>query len=494
MKKIIVLIAILSLAACGGGTGGGSVSVNPDDGTVTFTPNQTDNGNNTGDNENTGGDNTQNDDTSDNNDNGNTQDNNQNNNDDNNSSSDDNENTGDDNNQNDDQNTGGDTQIDNTDNQDDNSQINNPGDNIPDTPVVPVDILNPDMLNNLADINDAQNMFDGFRFVFDDNGNVIQFLLTDGDEDPFPVPFQREALDTNRFSATEPIYTFSIDGIGDIDFNEPIEDRGVLADRVREQLLNNGYSESTINEICNHIMNDPNFGEWEDLGTLQGDFHTLGKVNGLRYSDFGHFTVDDYDFSFVYQGGIENKKIDPSIMQTMGSVVFNGSAAAELQHNYEVNGIDVWDNEEGHYGNRFIATDTGAATLTFNNGTETINMPFNNWYTVNIQKTGDHIDSVHFTGDEKVQDENWRVMHRDIEYSASNIDTGHYDGMHAPETSQGHIDGAQVYSTATAMATTYYGDGGIPSEATSFIHHQDEYFNIHRTIWFDAVFGGTKSE
>ena len=507
MKKIIVLIAILSLAACAGGTGGGSVSVNPDDGTITITPNQPDNGNNTG------GDNNQNDDTSDNNDNGNTQDDNQNNNDDNNSSSDDNENTCGDNNQNDDQNNGGDTQ---TDNQDDNSQINNPGDNIPDTPVVPVDILNPDMLNNLADINDAQNMFSDFdyKFTFDDEGNVISFqLLDEGDESPLTL--QRQGLDTRRFIADRTLWYFDVPvcfsentciefSLEDLD--REYTNRDELASMVRTEMERKGYSEDVIASTCNLISTDSTYGTWESV-LFKGDFYTLGKANGLRYSDFGHFTLDDYAYSFVYHGGIEDKKIDPSTMQSMEPMVFNGSAAAQLQHSYERNGIDTWEDEDNSHGNRLITTNQGDATLTFANGTEILNMPFNGWYTVNVVKTGDIANRIDFTNGNNIP-EDWRVINEHVVYDPNTAYRDDDDRLTSVNWSSinnennQNYDRAEYTSAETEIETIYYGDNHIPSEVTGFINHVDEHDNYEhdtegtfwteRTIWFDAVFGGTK--
>ena len=180
MKKIIVLIAILSLAACAGGTGGGSVSVNPDDGTITITPNQPDNGNNTGDDENPGSDNNQNDDNETPSDNNNPNDNPD-------------QNSGDSDNNNNDDSTS-------TDNGNSNIDINLPDESVFQN--VSYRLLGGKDENMLVSFIVNDNRIDGMRMVENESGDLINFVRND-ENAPYAYTAQGYSYVVER---TFPIY------------------------------------------------------------------------------------------------------------------------------------------------------------------------------------------------------------------------------------------------------------------------------------------------
>lgn len=352
-------------------------------------------------------------------------------------------------------------------------------------------LINSNLLGNLSDIHDIGNMFEDFTFTIEDG--VISGAVVGDEESSFDL---KRVDKTSVFKSDHKIWFFnfvvcdqdnscrerSLEGL-----DEKIEDRTTLAGLVATELERDDYDNVAAAEkqnIVSTIISDPTFGEWEGA-IFRGDMHSLGKMNGLQYSDFGYYTLDDYYFTFTYEGGMNDKKVAVVIPET-GETVFKGTAAGQLQQNLSIDGVDQVDLEDN---NKPIITNTNAATLTLKNGKETINMPFNNWYTVTVAKSGDHIKTVDFADENGVVTSQWQVNNLHIDYDTLGGSDWVHDGK--PETTYNFGDGHHIQTT---MTTAYYGDNGVSSEATGFVNHVDEFEDEHtfRQVWFSSVFGGTR--
>lgn len=390
-------------------------------------------------------------------------------------------------------------------------------------------LINPNLLDNLGDNVETglAGMFRDFEFHFNDDG-VIDGASADGS-------FTIDRVGTTSVFKTPAggvwTYTFAFTDQGsinhevEIDADHMIEDRTELANLAVQQ-INSNIPDSDKQAVRNRIINDPDYGEWKNMH-FSGDMHSLGRVNGLKYSDFGYYTLDTYNFTFTYDGGMAGKKVVPTIDPSDTAetkIMFNGTAAGELQQNVKVGGVETVALADN---NRPIITDTGAATLTFTvqDGLETLNMPFKNWYTVTVNKSGDKIKSINFVernpGD--VADQ-WKISTTSVDYSgAAAPDDMNDDGL--LETRLSNSSAGHNYDMTTTMVTTYYGANETPTEATAFLNHIDENEydgtytyrpidalgqvvldanedpvevsytgHIERQVWFDTVFGGTVPE
>lgn len=382
-------------------------------------------------------------------------------------------------------------------------------------------LINSSLLDNLSDVSDLNGMFRDFAFHIDPDTGKIDAVDVGDEQDGGLFSLVRRGK-TSVFESENKIWFFDfvIPGPNGVNVEAALEglenkvtDRSDLADLVEEELDKMRYAYLTAaqkNQIVSQVATDANYGEWTGAKFV-GDMHSLGKVNGLQYSDFGYYTLDDYYFTFTYDGGISDKKITDvqSVqMPQSGQLVFQGTAAGQLQQNLYKNGENLIDLEDN---NRPIITNTGAATLTLEVGddanhtvTEVVNMPFNNWYDVTVTKTGDRINSIVFGNGSSV-DNDWKVYNENVQYTPSNSSVYDYNNDGVAETSSNNwpvpdpnTSGISNISTQTTMTTTYYGVNA-PSEATGFINHVDEYNYIdsdsgqpmQRQVWFDATFGGT---
>ncbi|MBR3510901.1 MAG: hypothetical protein IKN73_02460 [Alphaproteobacteria bacterium] len=357
-------------------------------------------------------------------------------------------------------------------------------------------LINPDLLKNLDNLDQLGDIFTDFSFKIE-NGQVVAVDISDDEEEPLYI---KRVDNTSRFESDGDLWFFSFVAYdsGNTPHNREL---GGLSKKLEGKELRNALdtqlkkkenwysemSEQQQSDVLDEIINNEN-NEWSHA-QFKGDVHSLGKINGLKYSDFGYYRLDGFDFTFTYEGGIN--KITPANKPEAftENMVFNGTAAGELQSN-------SYDNEQNELSsdNKLIVTDNGAATLTFNtDGTETMKLPFNNWYTVNIEKQGDKINTVNFTDTSKVSDDIWKLAKTSIVYP-DNV-TDDLNGDSKPETRGSWNENDKKIETQTTMTTNYYGKYGNVSEATGYLNHVEDIKNgdiKERQIWFSTTFGGTK--
>ncbi|MBD5388857.1 hypothetical protein HDR63_01210 [bacterium] len=177
--------------------------------------------------------------------------------------------------------------------------------------------------------------------------------------------------------------------------------------------------------------------------TFHSEIFMLGKNHGLKYADFGYVENTQIDegateVSREYlTGGYDVMKIEPEVDAKME---FSGTAVAT-----------VWNSPEEAYLN--VRDDK--ATLTFDNGNETMDMHFDNWYNVTMTN-----NSIKFDG--TVADE------RFVLDTAENPD-----------------------NNKVILNTNYYGDGSISEATAHFGYVEGAYTDDDDTLkGFTGAFGG----
>ncbi len=188
-------------------------------------------------------------------------------------------------------------------------------------------------------------------------------------------------------------------------------------------------------------------GEWGSYlltSTFQMFGKDIGSKNGLQYSDFGYNTTKvsdgrlfDYD---VVAGGYTIYQI-PADKIASQSLTFTGKAVGTISYT-DTEGKQISE----------ISTDNNATKLVFNNGKETLTMPFNEYYTVIVEKEGDN-SNIKFT--------DWEG--KDSKFKFTN------------ET-----------ATPDNAWIMYYGKDNNPSEAVGTIEHSEDSENRPT---FNAGFG-----
>lgn len=160
-------------------------------------------------------------------------------------------------------------------------------------------------------------------------------------------------------------------------------------------------------------------------------YDSYAKNLGLKYTDFGAVGIDyDVDrnrghFDAPFIAGYEQKRITD---MPAGETVFVGVAKGTVEYAADTNThLPIQDSH---------------AQLIFNNSThnETLNADFDNWYAVSITKNGDTI--------------------------TMNLETQH--------TEDDRYILTQTNKTYDYFHADYYGDNGVPSEATALFQYQEK--------------------
>lgn len=375
-------------------------------------------------------------------------------------------------------------------------------------------LINPELLKNLDNIESLKNMFAGFEFIIDENNGKI--IAADVGDEYGSIPLER-VNNSSVFKSNGEIYFLDIyydshnRSLATNELKTGTELRAFLDEKLAHDGWYTAMSDDEKTAFVQKIDNGE-YAEWSHANLI-GDLHSLGKVNGLKYSDFGYYKIKEFDFTFTYEGGIDDHKIDKDNMPTDNTFVFKGTAAGELQSNfYPTEGEEISDN-------KLIVTNNGAATLTFNNGTETMNLPFNNWYTVNVEREPDgFIKQINFTDDNNLfangANADWKLEKESVIYDGGTIEKYESEGcLHSDhgymrekngelETHR-YMENENDMNIHTMMTTTYYhnDDNNAPVEATGYLNHVEEHVKVYddhdqqigeKQIWFSTTFGGTK--
>lgn len=179
------------------------------------------------------------------------------------------------------------------------------------------------------------------------------------------------------------------------------------------------------------------------------DLHgkTLPENHKLRYSDFGYATIlanennqpgdGEGDDSAPIFGGYEVKEIQNT--ENLHDLTFTGKAVAALGNDHQ-NGVQK------------IETNNDATTLVVDaNGKQTLTMPFNDYYTIMVEKPRNGDSTISWTGDTTI---------------GYQLDSGQNVGNQR-------------------VNIKYYGDNSVPSEVVGGVEFQNN------NVEFNGAFGAT---
>ena len=289
-------------------------------------------------------------------------------------------------------------------------------------------------------------------FGIDENTGEINSVVYHDGEEVFDAVRQG---DTNVFTTN--VYKYYLNGYPQTDSfdTRPTKDQVIAAITTNIQDVNvRNYYLNMIEELGDEWDND----EHMVSKTQNHTFELKGKdlKKQLHYADFGYDTLttvgqeEEPDYSVV-AGGYDIKKVDLNQPEFANKKLnFSGTAIGAKSYN---------DDED--YISEKISTNDGSATLSFDNGQETLVMPFNDYYTVTVNKNGNN-SNIEFT-DYKGSDNNFKFT------KESGITTGSTD-----------------YAFVNIK---YFGDNNAPSESVGTVYYEEHSGQYPA---FEAAFGMTK--
>ncbi|MBD5389383.1 hypothetical protein HDR63_03970 [bacterium] len=331
------------------------------------------------------------------------------------------------------------------------------------------------------------------KIGMDDNGKITSIIL-DGEAEA------KRIGDTASFQFDKS-YRYSLNNVnlGNIDFSNPenqmdfdfyIEsDKQLSPAQIKERFLaelaDSDLPTDLRDALVHHVQNMMRDGYDEAIEQTTFTTHLLGKEIGLRYADFGYAdahmerTVDGQNANWneynTMAGGYSIKKISPDNLPTDTQMTFGGSAVAGLRVQ-----IGNWDEDDGLEKRMLARTDD--ATLTFNNGTEELEMNFskntdraNRWYDVKFTKDTTGNITLFYSNEDALSDKDFAIL-------------GYPDNKIPLDPK----------SDNATFETAYYGDAGVASEATAAVGFRDEDMlpaengYTYRELDFNAAFGGLK--
>lgn len=218
----------------------------------------------------------------------------------------------------------------------------------------------------------------------------------------------------------------------------------------------------------------------QDNAEFTVTYESYGKKSGLKYSDFGYTKHNGYegvrpvnDLS-VFAGGMDAKRIDKNdLIKLQQPITFGGKAVATV--------LNQEDRE-----NEKRATYDGTAELEFNNGAETLETKFDNWYNVTVTSNANQDNyNISFSNGGKMSAEDAKYFKfRDVtqngqpvmdSFTVNNF-VGTYDEPVSGQKNNMHYG---------AVDFGYYGDTKTdPTEATGYVVYGNDTDNIHAQIGF----------
>lgn len=280
------------------------------------------------------------------------------------------------------------------------------------------------------DVNDTTGVIESL-IIHDDTDTVT--MARDGDN-IFNVPGYKYQI--AYLSDGKPkVWTSEI-------FLTKITDPAVLRDEIIDQMTDKNIPTDKRDAILANFDK----GEWGSYlltSTFQMFGEHIGK-NGLQYSDFGYnfVKVSDgqiFDHDFV-AGGYEIYRI-PTDKISNQSLTFTGKAVGTISY------TDTEGKQQ-----KDISTGNNATVLVLDNGKETLTMPFNDYYTVIVEKEGDK-SNIEFT--------DWNGTDSNFKFENENVKS----------------DDAWVL---------YYGTNNKPTEAVGTVEHSED--STYRPS-FESSFG-----
>lgn len=214
------------------------------------------------------------------------------------------------------------------------------------------------------------------------------------------------------------------------------------------------YAKNLKNGTGNLLYSDFGLVEWDEIRTNTDDANDKEEIHANK----------------VFAGGYDAMKMDPK-----NSMEFTGDA---------VGGVNYKKIVEGDYGvveSNTMQLEGGKATLKFANGTENLNVTFNNWYDVDVTKNlNTNTGSISFSGGEKITDNKFKFTG----VASNNIDgikdngSQNFDGFNKYENKdfikEAWDKNSSYEGYAGAMNIGYYGKDDTPSEATGYVMYHEE--------------------
>ena len=292
-------------------------------------------------------------------------------------------------------------------------------------------------------------------FGIDENtGKIDSIVYHDGDS----VYENARKDNTNIF--VENVYKYQLGSYRSDSYDEKPTNKAQVYKDIQDMLADNptaqAYYLGLFDELGDDWDNDEHWVQETHNTTYELKGKTLNKK--LRYSDFGYSTMttvgEEYEPDYsVISGGYDIKKID------LSQPIF-----ANKKYSFSGTAIGAKSYSDGEdYISEKISTNNGSAHLDFVNGQETLVMPFNNYYTVTVNKNGNN-SNIAFT-DYKGSNNNYKFT------KETGITTGSTD--------------------CAFVNIKYFGDNNKPSEVVGTVHYEE---HSGRYPGFSSAFGMTKSK
>ncbi len=308
----------------------------------------------------------------------------------------------------------------------------------------------------LDDVKFEQSGFDGdstdetyLKFGLDENGKIIRLDVFNGDESRTQT-ITRDSDDAKTFSETSKKYTINYGDNASYEINTSMDTN--LDDDLEFILTkeNNPDKDAIL-----AAYKDKKYTTADVKITTTSDMYGKTLSKPLSYADFGYVTQvygnDTNGVHTVITGGYEIKAIAEENFAST-DMTFTGTAIGAISA----------ETSDG-YDSKRIKTENGTATLTFQDGKETLTMPFDDYYTVTATRArGESDPTLEFT-DYKGTDDKFKFN----------------------ETTLNNRENTRLH-----FRTGYYGNNNNPTEAIGTISVEQN--NNGARIGFDAAFGGTR--
>ena len=324
---------------------------------------------------------------------------------------------------------------------------------------------------NVSGFNNGEPEDDEIKFVVDNKNGVITGLAWVDDNGDVVETMNRNKNANGKyndtFKTTGYKYLIPVAGWSQPYVTDSFSNMDISTSDLRDIIENALNHDDGCNDGCKSSILaafDDGQGRWvEQISDISYDLK--GNSLGLRYSDFGYMTMvakkfdgetipeaDQEPDHMVIVGGFASKQIDPTLFanETMD---FRGTAIGAVA--YYLGG----DDEES----KRITTDANAATLHFENGNETLIMPFNDYYTVTVNKDQNGA-TVAFSDYPDGEDVKFKFA------KESNVSTANGDLVN--------------------VNIKYYGDSYVPSEVVGGVTYEEHSAGNLKS--FESAFGMTK--
>lgn len=299
------------------------------------------------------------------------------------------------------------------------------------------------------DVNTANGVITGLKRV-DDEGNITETMERNKDA---------SGNYSDTFRAVGYKYLIPVEGWDEPYATDSFSDMNISPSDLRAKIQNAlSHDQSYDDSQKSAILAAFDDGRWiEQKSNISYDL----RGNGLRYSDFGYMTMvtDEFDGEIVQRdpdhtvivGGFKDKQIDPTLFADE-TIDFRGTAIGAVAY---YNGT----NEESK---RISTDEKNPATLHFENGNETLIMPFNDYYTVTVNK-----------------DENGATV------AFSDYPTTANPGFKFNKESDISTDNGDLVN----VVINYYGDNYAPSEVAGAVSYEEHASGLTS---FESAFGMTR--